>query len=161
MIDEKIQSLKKLLLDHPLVPKLKDRAILAGWIGGLLLIAGLSWFLTQAPRNHFLQRSVNRVLEQSGDSRRLGEPIPAADQNGSRMGVYFTIDGSSVLDRSGKAFIFTFIAEGTFFPCIAIIGADGRVREIIAINNYGKKILERVSPQIVNLYTRRIEGSGL
>ena len=157
MIHEKIISFKNFLKINPLVPKFKDKAILAGWIGGLLLMAAFSWFLTQPIRNNFLLRAVNRVLEQDGDERRLGEVVSFND--GSRMGVYYSLNNSSALGNAGRVFIFTFFTGGTFFPCAAIMGAGGTVEEFIALNRQGRKILEGISPVILNLYSRRIEGS--
>ena len=159
MIKEKIQIVKKLLLDHPFIPKLRDKAIFAGWIGGLLLLAGFCWFLSQPSRNLFLQRAVNRSLESSGDFIRLEGPLPPADA--AKMGNYFSFTDSSRFVNSGKVFVFTFVNEGVFFPCAAILGADGRVEELIALNSQGKMILERVSQGILNLYIRRIEGNRL
>ena len=159
MIKEKIQIIKKMLIEHPLIPKLKDKAIFAGWIGGLLLLAGFSWFLSQPSRNLFLQRAVNRSLEHSGESRRLEGPLPSAE--GAKMGSYFSLAGPSRLGNPGRVFVFTFVAEGLFFPCAAIIGADGRVEELIALNNQGKIVIERASQGVLNLYIRRIEGNRL
>ena len=78
---------------NPLVPQMKDTAILVGWIAGLVLIAGLCWFLTQPVRNSFLHKAVNQVLEQSGNSHRLGVPVSAgALKTGvSKMGSWYTM----------------------------------------------------------------------
>ena len=128
---------------------LKDTAIFFGWIAGIIIIAGLSWALTQPIRNRFLIRSVNRVLEQSGDSYRLGELAPLG-RSGSLMGTWYTMEEK-------KAYVFSFIGEGTFFPCAAIITAEGRVEEFIPLSSHGERILSRISPGILKLYARRIE----
>ena len=44
------------------IPPLKDAAILAGWIAGLILIAGCLWFFTQPLRDRIIPAAVNRCL---------------------------------------------------------------------------------------------------
>ena len=149
---------------------LKDTAIFFGWIAGLILVAGICWAVTQPVRNLFLTRAVNRVLEQSGDSRRLGELSPPG-RFSSLTGTWHTLTQFRQADASGenfaepqspftegkKAYIFSFIGEGTFFPCAAIITADGKVEEFIPLSSHGERIFSRISPGILKLYARRIE----
>ena len=137
----------------------KDTAILMGWIIVLLGLAAFSWVFTQPLRNYFLIRSVNQVLEQSGDSRRLQE---LAGTNGYfGMGSWFSV---AELQRSGntsqiqtRAFVFSFVGEGTFFPCMAIIGPDGKVQEFIPLNSHGERVLKRIPPGFLRIYSNRIE----
>ena len=158
---------------------LKDAAIFFGWIAGILLIAGICWVVTQPVRNRFLVRAVNRVLEQSGESRRLGE-FPSPVRSGSFMGAWYamvparqmsvsdddaddaddadkTPDSGSQIADGTRAFIFSFIAEGTFFPCAAVVSAHGKVEEFIPLSSHGERILSGISPGILKLYARRIE----
>jgi hypothetical protein len=155
--------------ENPLIPKLKDAGLLLGWIAGLILIAGFCWFFTQSLRNRFLLRAVNRVLEQSGDSRRLGEALsPKALKAGfSGIGVWYTIRADALMGRSSSgnisdgtmALIFAFMGEGYFFPCAAIMTENGKVQEFIPLNSYGERVIKRISPGILAIYTRRIEGT--
>jgi len=147
----------------------RDTIKLFGWVASILIIAGLCWTLTQSVRNRFLTRAINRVLEQYGDSRRIGELSSSVGTGGaSLIGSWHTMirarqQGNSTdnnfLDGT-TAFVFSFIAEGTIFPCVAVVDPMGRVQEFIPLNTHGKKILSRVSPGILKLYIRRIEGSG-
>ena len=146
--------------ENPLIPKLKDAAIFIGWIGGLILIAGLAWFFTQPLRSRLLHRAVNRALEQSDNSFRLGEPVsPRLTRAG--LGSSF-----SMADISGRrsffgsrVFVFTFVGEGFFFPCAAVLGPDGRVQEFIPLTSYGRRMMSRTSPEILRIHARRIEGA--
>ena len=139
-------------------PQVKDTAIFIGWIAGLVLIAGLSSYFTQPLRDRFLVSAVNRVLQQSGDSRRLGQPLISGSSASFGMGSWFSLDAEG---RPGtRVFVFAFIGEGTFFPCAAIVGPEGRVEEFIPLNSHGERILARTSPGILHLYSRRIEGAG-
>jgi hypothetical protein len=144
------------LLKHPLVPRLKDTGILTAWIAGIILIAGLAWFFTQSTRNYFLRMAVNRVLERSGDSRRLGSPLPAVK---SGLGSWFTATSGGIVLDGSRVYVFAFIGEGTFFPCAAVLSPEGRVNEFIPLNNHGTRIMRRISPGILGIYTRRIEGA--
>jgi hypothetical protein len=57
-----------------------------------------------------------------------------------------------------RVFVFSFIGEGTFFPCIALIDKDGKVKGFIPLNSHGQRIISRISPEILRIYARRIEG---
>jgi len=146
---------------HKEMPLPKDAAIFAGWVAALLLIAGLLWFFTQPTRDRFMLNAVNQVLEQSGDTRRLQAPVPpgALRSGVSRMGSWYTMTDSP---GGTTAFVFMFIAEGTFFPVAAVVSAEGRtVQEFIPLNNHAERMLSRVSPEILRLYGRRIVGAAL
>lgn len=136
---------------------LKDAAILAGWIAALLLIAGLIWFFTQPVRDRIILSAVNQALEQSGDPRRLAAPVPSASLHPgvSRMGFWYTMTGQP---EGTKAFIFTVIAGGTFFLSAAVISPEGAVQEFIPLSSHAERMLRRISPEILNLYGRRIMG---
>ena len=163
--------------EHPLIPHVKDAAIFLGWIAGLVLIAGLCWFFTQPVRNLFLQKAVNRVLEQSGDTRRLDTPLLI--KTPSPLGSWFSVielpgrqkagNSSPVSGAPGsetgpfpeetKAFVFSFIGGGFFFPCVAIVTPEGTVKEFIPLGKYGKRMINQLSPGVLRIYTRRIEGA--
>ena len=153
MIKEKFNEIKYRMLKHPLFPMFKDRSILTGWILGLILVAGLTWNLTLPARSRAIQRAVNQVLEQNGDLRRLNEHLSPSEINGLRTGSYFSLNDTDI------AYVFTFIAEGSVFPCMAVIGDNGSVLEFISLSAQGERILEKISPQILALYTGRIDQS--
>ena len=139
----------------------KDAAIFAGWIAGLLLIAGLLWFFTQPLRERFMLNAVNQVLEQSGDPRRLEAPLPpgALPAAVSRMGSWYTMTDQP---EGTRVFVFMFVAEGTFFPSAAVVAPGGRaVQEFIPLSNHAERMLRRISPEILRLYSRRITGAEL
>jgi hypothetical protein len=150
--------------ERPGIFQLKDTMILFGWICSILILAGACWILTQPVRNRFLIRAVNRVLEQSGDTRRLGEPS-SPGTGSSTMGSWYSVTsagkpefGSEKLPGGAKVFVFSFIGEGTFFPCAAVVSESGKIEEFIPLNSHGERIFKRISPGILKLYTRRIEG---
>jgi len=162
-IELKLRALLS-LMDSVIV---RDTLKLFGWIGSILIVGGVCWALTQPVRSRFLMRAVNRVLEQSGDARRLVE-LSSGGRGSSMIGSWYTMvkvwqqgTGADNFSEGTKVFVFSFIAEGTFFPCAAVIDPLGKVQEFIPLNTHGKKILDRISPGILKLYIRRIEGSYL
>ena len=148
-----------------LVPHLKDTFIFIAWISGLLLIGGFSWFLTRPIRANLLQDSINRVLIKAGDSRRLEAPLPHRTFGSSPMGHWFSVKAEEeALQEEGRLnerlFFFTLIADGTFLPCAAFVNSKGKVDEIMPLSNKGEKVLSLISPGILKLYIRRIEGES-
>ena len=149
--------------------QLKDTAIFAGWISALLIVAAVFWGLTQPVRTRILVRSVNRVLEQSGDSRRLDGMSSHGGTGFFGMGTWFNMtthqtqrtrstDREPYFSQGTRAVIFSFVGEGTFFPCAAVLGPDGTVEEFIPLNSHGKRVITRISPGVLATYARRIEG---
>jgi hypothetical protein len=152
-----------LVLDSVII---KDAIKLFAWIASILIIAGLCWTLTQSVRSRFLVRAVNRVMEQYGDPRRVLE-LSSPAKGVSLIGSWYTmtkiwqpgITPNGNFSEGTKAFVFSFVAKGTFFPCAAVVDPEGRVQEFIPLNMHGKKILDQISPGILKLYITRIEGS--
>ena len=154
-----------------LFPQLKDLLMLMAWIAGLILVAGLCWFLAQPARTRFLRNSVNRVLEESGDFRRLGEPVSPGMSASSGMGVWFTMTdtsgqpartgGGTEFNEGTRVYVFTFIWGAAFFPCAAVVRPGGEVQEFIALNSHGERMMKLISPGIMKIYARRIEGEKL
>ena len=153
---------------NPHVPPLKDTMILFGWIASLIIIAGTCWTLTQPLRDRLLIRAVNRVLEQSGDVRALGELSSSSTSGSFIIGSWYTmtlarqpgrVAGTKDFLDGTKAFVFSFIGEGAFFPCAAVMLPNGKVDEFIPLSSHGERILKKISPGILRLYARRIEGA--
>ena len=142
------------------IPRVKDSFILIAWIAGLLLIGGLCWFLTRSVRTDFLKNSINNALIKMGDPRSLEAPITLGNIKSGRasgplspQGQWFKLKG-----EENRLLFFTLFSDGTFFPCAAIMNPQGKVAEILALSNRGEKMLANVSPGIIRLYIRRIEG---
>ncbi|MDR1863196.1 MAG: hypothetical protein LBQ67_04660 [Treponema sp.] len=141
----------------PGISRLKDLSIFIGWIGGLLLIGGLCWFLSRPLRSHLLMQAVNKVLIQADDPRRLTAPVPLPElkPGALRIGAWYVMDFSG---EGSRAVVFTFIAEGNFFPCLAEINREGMVEKIMPLSRHGESIFRRLSPGSIRIYKRRIEG---
>ena len=158
-------SKKKPPLDIGSMLQAKETAIFMAWIFALIIVAGTLWALTQPFKVRSLGNAVNRVLEQSGDPRRLDEFSANGAFGFFGTGVWFTLTGTQTEEvaasQGTSVVIFSFIGEGTFFPCAAVVNAEGRVVEFIPLNNHGKRIISRLSPEILEIHARRIEGNRL
>ena len=128
----------------------KDSMIILGWASGLIILAGLCWYFAQPLQNRFLINTVNQVIEQSGDHRRVSESIPRGNSRTSGLGRWYNFSDET------RVLIFTFIGEGTFFPCAAVVTKDGIVNEFIPLGRHSARMFQRVSPEILNIYSQRI-----
>jgi len=135
----------------------KDTTIILAWMASIIIIASICWFSTQPLRHRQMIRAVNRVFIQSGDSRRLLEPSSRERKGSLLTGSWFTMLDETPIRK--RVLVFSFIGEGTFFPCAAVMTQDGKVGELIPLNSHGEKVLRRVSPGILEIYIRRIEGA--
>jgi hypothetical protein len=139
----------------------KNTLTLAAWILGLILVGGLLWVFTKPVRNRLLIQAVNQSLQQSGAAgRSIGRlhPRVTASDDTARRGYWYTLADA---DGGKRAYVFTFIAEGTFFPCVAILSADGKVERFLPLCNHGERAFARLPPEIIKLYTNRLEGARL
>ena len=127
----------------------KDSMIILGWVSGLIILAGLCWYFAQPVKTRFLVNSVNQILEQSGDTRRVLNTIPRENSRGNGLGRWYNFsDGTRV-------YIFTFIGDGLFFPCAAVMKADGRVEEFIPLGRHSTRMFQRISSEIIDIYSER------
>jgi hypothetical protein len=131
--------------------RLKDGGILFGWIAGLLLIGGLIWFFTQPLRSRALMRSVNGVLLSTGDSRRLAAPLASPAQPVRPLGVWYTRS-----DSAGRAVVFAVMDHGIQVSFAAMLSPGGALEALIPLSGHAERIQERLSPEFVQLYLRRI-----
>jgi hypothetical protein len=141
-------------------PRFKDSVLLLGWLGGIILVGCLFWLVTQPGRGRNLARGVNRAMILLKKDYRLGNPIPHRETSpaAARLGFWFTLEGGG--NREGKVLVFTLTAGGSFLPCAAIVSPQGRMEELIPLNRRGEELLKRLSPGVIALWVRRIEGTN-
>jgi hypothetical protein len=134
------------------VTKIKDRAVLAGWIAGLLIAISLLWIITQPLQSRYLLKSVNRILVSKGDPRRLIEVLPKNDIKPPLLGFWF-----SMFNTTEKMFVFPVFQYGIFITLGAIVLPDGKVDEIIPLSVHAVQKMENISKSILQIYIVRIE----
>ncbi|MDR2102683.1 MAG: hypothetical protein LBP42_01120 [Treponema sp.] len=138
-------------------PGMRDKAVLMGWIGGLLLLGALLWLTTHPLRLRYIGEAVNGSLISRGDPRRLGAAIPRRQipRNFISLGTWYVLENSP-----GRALVFSLMAEGVQVPCAAIIAPEGEVEELIPLNRRGEQMLNRLSEGAIRAYIERIEKPG-
>jgi hypothetical protein len=139
---------------------MRDKAIFAGWIGGLLLAGVLLWVFTQPLRVRITGESVNRILSSREDPRRLGNPIPRGEihRNLIPLGTWYALENPAGRNPAGRALVFSLAAGGSQIPCVAMVSLDGRVEDLIPLNDPGERMLNRLNGGTLRAYIRRIEG---
>lgn len=137
-----------------LVPALKDRAVLAGWIAGLALAAVLAWSLTFTVRMNALMNASNRALAAVEDARRLYAPLPRAYQSRGPLGGWYSLAGSDSL-----FFVFAVMRDGILVPHGAEVGPDGRVAEVVPLGAHARQLAGGIPGGVLEAYVRRIESS--
>jgi hypothetical protein len=137
-----------------MISSLKDRAVLAGWIAGLILAGALLWSLSFPFRTVCLMRTVNRALIETGDERRLLAPLSRPVKGQFPFGCWYTLDKPDTL-----FFVFTVMRDGMLVPCGAEISDGATVAEIVPLGNHARQVMERIPPGLVHIYTNRIESA--
>jgi|GEM_PF-761997 len=140
------------------VYKLKDKAILLGWIFGLLLLISFLWIITQPIQSNYLMRTVNNVLMSNNDSRRLFSSLKMdsfeqKSGNANLLGYWYTLNNSSNL-----MFVFTVFQDGIMLPLGAIVLPDGTVSEIIPLSAHAVYVFDTLPKSILQIYIKRIES---
>ena len=142
---------------------LKDKAILFGWIAGLVLAASLLWGLTFSFRAARLMYSTNRALASMNDDRRLAAPMPRQLAGAVPLGSWYSLvvqDSDPAGLASGATFfVFTIMQNGILVPCGAEISAEGIVTDIIPLGYHARRVLDKIPRGMIQVYINRIESA--
>jgi hypothetical protein len=141
--------------ETPVFSGIKDWAVFWGWIGGLVLIGGIIWFMTQPLRTRMLMRSINRVLSIEQDQRRLEAPLPFPRPSGTAapQGNWYTL-----VNSEDSFFVFPIMGDGILALCGAQVSQAGKVVEIIPLSDHAKQVVKHIPGGIIQMYIRRIEA---
>jgi hypothetical protein len=136
------------------IPALKDRAILLGWVAGLVLISIVLWSFSYPFRAVSLMRATNRVLIAMDDERRLAAPIAHPPAGLTPLGCWY-----QVLDSNSNFFVFAIMRDGILVPCGAEVTEKGEVH-IIPLGSHARQIMERIPQSVIQIYIHRIESAA-
>jgi hypothetical protein len=134
-------------------PKVKDAAILGGWIGGLVLVGALLWVLTGSLRDQGLLQAANRSLAAQKETVRLAKPLPRRLPGREPLGRRFSLE-----DSAGCMLIFPLLNGGAALPVGALLDGRGKVDRLIPLDGHGRQVFDHIPRGILKIYIRRIEA---
>jgi hypothetical protein len=134
---------------------MKDKAILLGWITGLLLLISVIWIVTQRAQAFNLLRAVNSVFMNNNDSRRISEIIQVKAGKAEALGYWYQMYNST-----DKMFVFTAFQDGILIPLGAVVTPNGIVSEILPLSAHAAQIFDTMPKSILKIYTNRIENAA-
>jgi len=131
----------------------KDKAVLFGWVAGLLLLISLLVILTVPVQANYLLRNVNSVFMNNNDSRRLTAYIQQKPGKADPFGYWF-----SMLNSDNRMFVFSVFKDGILIPLGAVVSTNGTVEELIPLSAHAVQAFEALPESIIQMYVKRIEG---
>jgi len=134
--------------------KIKDKAILAAWITGIILLISMLWIFTQGVQASYLMRSVNKVFASNDDTRRAMAPIQQKSDSANMIGYWY-----SMINSTDKLFVFTVFNDGILVPLGAVVSEKGKVDEIMPLSEHAVYVFKALSEIVIQMYTNRIEAS--
>ena len=134
--------------------KIKDKAVLAAWITGIILLISVLWILTQGVQASYLMRSVNKIFISNDDARRAVSPIQQKSDNANMIGYWY-----SMINTSDRLFVFAVFNDGILVPLGAVVSAEGKVNEIMPLSAHAVYVFKTLPEIIIQMYANRIEAS--
>jgi hypothetical protein len=135
---------------------MKDKAILLGWIVGLLLLISVLWITTQHAQAFKLLRTVNSIFMNNNDSRRISEILQVRTGKAQVLGYWYLMYNST-----NKLFIFTTFQDGICIPLGAIVTPNGTVEEILPLSSHAMQVFNEIPKSILQMYITKIEDAAL
>jgi len=134
---------------------MKDKAILLGWITGLLLLISVLWISIQSVHAFYILRAVNNVFINNDDSRRVSKFLHAKAGKAEALGYWYSMNSTD------KMFVFTVFLDGILIPLGAIVSPNCTVTEILPLSAHAIQIFDKLPKSILRVYTGRIEEAAL
>jgi len=130
----------------------KDKAILTCWIAGLLILVSIIWIFTQNIQAFYLLRTVNNVLINNNDTRRVYTFIPGKAAKEGLLGYWYTMN-----NPANEMFVFTVFQNGILVPLGAVVSSYGDVEEIIPLSAHAEQIFDDLPKGLLQMYIDKIE----
>jgi hypothetical protein len=123
------------------------------WIASVILAGSLLWFFTQTIRSGALLRAANRVIAQSGETRRLRAPAGRA----AGLGTWFTLEElSSGSPAEGSVLVFTLFAGARTAACAAFVDGRGGFEKFVPLGDYAAQVMEDLPEAVHAVYRERV-----
>jgi hypothetical protein len=137
--------------------KLKETGVFLGWIAGLFLIAGLSWFLTRPARSGSAVRHINDTLRAIGERRELEAPLifdrslpRRKAAKAAQLGTWHTLSNSE-----DRGVVFSIPVDGILAPFLVFISPQGEASQPIPLGAHSIQIMDRLPQGTLQTYIDR------
>ncbi|MDR0444635.1 MAG: hypothetical protein LBH44_14655 [Treponema sp.] len=134
---------------------LRDKAVILGWVVGLLLIISLLWVSTQPLQAQYLLRTVNRMFITEGETVRLAAPLPQNTGNINLFGYWY-----SIVNSSDRMFVFAVFQDGILIPLGAMVTSANEVERIIPLSAHAVQTIQKIPHGIMQIYVKRIKTAA-
>jgi hypothetical protein len=134
--------------------KFKAAIIFSGWIVGILVVGGLLWFFTEDFRDDRVIRTINAILINNNDDRRLQSGLPDDNTSGTFFQNYQRF---SLLGSGGTVVVATAYHSSIPFVFAAFIDQNGNIYDILPLGNHSVQVMERIDQKNLDVYTIHIE----
>jgi len=133
----------------------KNKAVLFGWVAGLLLLTSLLVIFTVSVQGYYVLRSVNSMFMNKNDARRLSAYIQQKPGKAEPYGYWYSMTNSE-----NRMFVFSVFRDGILLPLGAVVSGDGSVEEIIPLSAHAVQAFDNLPESVLQMYVRRIEKKG-
>lgn len=135
-------------------PVIKDTAVFAAWILGILFLGSILWYISQDFIENRMLRKVNAVLINNNDVRRLVSVLP----NGSKSGTPFQkYQRFSVLHSSESAVVVTIYYNTVPAVFAVFINSNGEVHEFLPLDKHSVQVMGRIEQTKLDAYKIHVE----
>jgi len=141
---------------------IKNKAIIFGWVIGLLFFLSLLWILSQPLQKHYLLRAINSVLIANGDPRRITDYKGASDGKTGLFGYWYLLFNTSntSYDSKDKMFVFAAFQDGILVPLGAVVSANGSVVDVIPLSAHAIQTADKLPMSVLQIYITKIEAAA-
>ena len=138
------------------IKSLSETSIFAIWIVILMLTGALLWGFTTDMRNDIMAKTINKILDEAGEQRRLETAVSTwhIPGNLTQFGTWY------MMTSHENAVLFSIITEGIFLPCLAIINNDGNLGALIPLTVNADRVISRMDPGHLRIWVDRIEKNA-
>jgi hypothetical protein len=138
------------------IRNLSETSIFAIWMVMFVLTGVLLWGLTGNLRNDITARTINKILDEEGEERKIVAAISTwhIPGNVTQFGTWYTMTSQE------NAVLFSFIVDGIFSPCLAIIDNDGSLSALIPLTVNADRAVSRMNPGYLRIWIDRIEKNA-
>jgi hypothetical protein len=125
----------------------------------------LAWFLTRPLRSGSAIRHINALLNGMGETRELEAPLDRSrifdkpvprrkTAKAAQLGNWYALSNSE-----DQGVVFSVMAEGILAPFLVFISPQGEAGRPIPLGPHSERIMDRLSPETLQIYVSRLEAA--